>query len=185
MFDTLLSVVCYKAVCHPIQPQRLICQEEPNMYILFFFFLAVPSSCRILVPRLETEYRPPPVEVQNLNHWTTGEAGKSPSLFFFLYICILLKYSWLVFPFLIVVCSAKPPPMMLWLRLSWSILYLVLNLPGLKSCASGGLTPPCWDCLHVQTGLSVPWGDFGPESPQDFCWWRCWLPQTLLSVGSS
>ena len=96
-----------------------------------------------------------------------------------------MKYSWLVFPFFIVVFSAKPLPLMLWFRLSRSILYLVLSLPGLKRRASGGLTPPCWDCLHVQTGLSVPWGDFGPESPQDFCWWRCWLPQTLLSVGWS
>ena len=176
--------MCYKAVCHPIQPQRLICQKEPNMLqipvFFFFFFLAVPCSLQDL-GSLTRERTQPPCSGSGLNHWTTREAGKSPFLliFIFLNICILLKYNWLVFPFFIVF-NAKLPPLMFWFRLSWSIPYLVLSLPGLKRRASRGLTtllglPTCSDRTFC-------WGDFGPESPQDFCWWCCWLPQTLLSV---
>ena len=38
-----------------------------------FLFLALPHACRILVPQPGIEPKPPAVEAQSLNHWTSRE----------------------------------------------------------------------------------------------------------------
>lgn len=42
----------------------------------FFFFLAVPAACRILVPQPRMELTLPTVEALNLSHWTTREISE-------------------------------------------------------------------------------------------------------------
>ena len=49
---------------------------------LFFFFLILfwphHMACGILVPQAGIESKPPPVEVQRLNPWTSREASQLP-----------------------------------------------------------------------------------------------------------
>ena len=54
------------------------------------FFVFFRAACGILVPQPGTKSRPPAVEAQSPNHWTTREFPRSSSFFIFTYLFIYL-----------------------------------------------------------------------------------------------
>ena len=50
------------------------CCPSPSS-VPFFFFLPHPTACRLLVPSPGTKLKPPAVEAQSLNRWTTKEVS--------------------------------------------------------------------------------------------------------------
>ena len=61
-------------------------QQIRKQMRLFFFFLAIPGTCRILVPWPGIEPESPVLGAQSLNHWTTR---KVPHVFLFVCLFVL------------------------------------------------------------------------------------------------
>ena len=67
--------------CKKIRHDLLTKQQNCKHYFqpqsikrgFFFFFWLHPASCMILVPQLGIESRPPAVEAQSPNYWSTSE----------------------------------------------------------------------------------------------------------------
>ena len=96
-----------------------------SVAVFFFFFLAVPLACRLLVLWPGMKPMPPAVEAQGLNHWTTwcsflGLLRVSPPL---LPQAALNSLS-LFLPFLYQLPFFFFPGSRLWLYVSSSSLYL-------------------------------------------------------------